>query len=200
MNAETNIFIDNIFEWGILTLSIIGLGYAAYVIKNERSNFLETAIPLDFKRFLFKIPSWWSNTYNDENHLVFERTDTRYDWKAHFRWFNFNDGDISKDLQEAFAEIIKDKNIVFDTDTSVIKNPTDFSSHPAFRDTEPDMIRVEGTATQDLEDRIYYDAFLIRDKKQNGFLFCESRSSILNGMLEGPYFEEVLLQVEKVKN
>ena len=103
----------------------------------------------------------------------------------------------NKELKTAFAEIIKDKQIVFDSDTSDVKNPSDFKAHQIFKDEEPDMIRVEGTATQDMQDRIYYDAFLIRDIKQKGFLFCESRSSILNGMLEGPYFEEVLLSAKK---
>ena len=93
--------------------------------------------------------------------------------------------------------MIKDKNIVFDSDTSVIKNPSDFIGHQIFKDIEADMIRVEGTATQELQHRIYYDAFLIRDKVPKGFLFCESRSSILNGMLEGPFFEEVLLNAKK---
>ena len=185
------------FEWTFVAIIIVGMIYAAYVIKNEKKTYLETAIPLSFKHFDFRIPTWWTNTSNDEGTLVFERTDTYYDWKAHFRWLPFSDGDESKELKTAFAELIKDKNIVFDSDTSVIKNPSDFNNHHIFKDTEPDMIRVEGTATQDHQDRIYYDAFLIRDKNHKGFLFCESRSSILNGMLEGPYFEEVLLNAKK---
>lgn len=197
MNSFLDQIQNNPFEWSVLFILIIGLIYAAYVIKNEKRTYLETAIPLSFKHFDFKIPSWWTNTSSEEDVLVFERTDTYYDWKAHFRWFPFKDGDESKELKTAFAEIIKDKQIVFDSDTSVIKNPSDFKVHKIFQDEEPDMIRVEGTATQDMQDRIYYDAFLIRDKKQKGFLFCESRSSILNGMLEGPYFEEVLLSVKK---
>ncbi len=188
---------NNPFEWSALVIFILGMIYAAYVIKNEKRTFLETAVPLTFKHFDFHIPSWWTNTSKEDAVLVFERTDTYYDWKAHFRWLPFNDGDEQKELKTAFAEIIKDKNIVFDSDTSVIKNPSDFQSHQIFQDEEPDMIRVEGTATQDQQERIYYDAFLIRDKKQKGFLFCESRSSILNGMLEGPYFEEVLLNAKK---
>lgn len=188
---------NNPIEWGIVLIFIVGMIYAAQVIKNEKRTYLETAIPLSFKHFDFKVPTWWTNTSHEDSTMVFERTDTRYDWKAHFRWLPFNEGDENKELKTAFAELIKDKNIVFDSDTSVIKNPSDFYGHQIFKDEDPDMIRVEGTATQDLQERIYYDAFLIRDKKQKGFLFCESRSSILNGMLEGPYFEEVLLNAKK---
>jgi len=188
---------NNPIEWGILLIFIVGMIYAAQVIKNEKRTYLETAIPLSFKHFDFRIPKWWTNTSDETETLIFERKDTYYDWKAHFRWLPFNEGDETKELKTAFAELIKDKNIVFDSDTSVIKNPSDFNGHQIFKDEDPDMIRVEGTATQDLQDRIYYDAFLIRDKEQKGFLFCESRSSILNGMLEGPYFEDVLLNAKK---
>ena len=157
------------FQWAFVAIFIVGMIYAAHVIKNEKKTYLETATPLSFKHYDFRIPTWWTNTSKDEEILVFERTDTYYDWKAHFRWLPFNDGDEDKDLKTAFAELIKDKNIVFDSDTSVIKNPSDFIGHQIFKDIEADMIRVEGTATQELQHRIYYDAFLIRDKGEKGF-------------------------------
>lgn len=188
---------EHILGWSLISIVILVLLYTAHIIKNEKKTFLKNAIPLVFKHFNFKIPSWWTNTFQDDNQLTFERKDTIYDWKAHFRWLPFKDGDQKKDLKTALAEIINEKKIIFDTNTSVIKSPKDFKEHAIFKGKDPDMIRVEGTATQDFEDRIYYDAFLIRDIDQQGFLFCESQSSILHGMLEGPYFEEALLNTSK---
>ena len=51
-------------------------------------------------------------------------------------------------------------------------------------------------ATEDIENRIYLDIMIYKDIMQEDFLLCISRSSILNGMVEGPYFEEVLKTME----
>ena len=58
------------------------------------------------------------------------------------------------------------------------------------------MVRLEGTATADRAERLYYDAFLIRNLKTGSFLYAESKSSILNGLVEGPYFEAVMTGME----
>ena len=58
------------------------------------------------------------------------------------------------------------------------------------------MIEVGGTATENTIDRIYYDIAMIRS--DNEILICESKSSILNGAVEGPYFEEVLKRIRPV--
>ena len=60
------------------------------------------------------------------------------------------------------------------------------------------MVRLEGTATQEQTERLYYDAFLVREIKSGHYLYAESKSSILNGLVEGPYFEEVMLRLDTI--
>ena len=89
-------------------------------------------------------------------------------------------------------QIIKEKEILFDEVGSVIHN----IPFPQFDKPSLQTARVEGMATQFGTERIYYDAFIVLDRKAGGYLLCESRSSILNGMVEGPYFEEVIKSIE----
>ena len=93
---------------------------------------------------------------------------------------------------------IQDKKILFDEENSVIHNPTDFLEKDFIKSGEYEMLRLEGTATEDGQERLYYDAFIVRHIDQGQYLYAESRSSILNGLVEGPYFEEVMLRLERV--
>ncbi len=166
------------------------------VIKNEKNTFLETAVSFPYKHFNLLIPSWWTQTLNEENTIAFERVDTRYDWKATFTWMPFSNEDQSLTLEDKAKELIIKRKILFDLDTGAILNPADFINHPALSKEGVSMLRIEGTATEDEVDRVYYDAFILRDEKARGHLFCESRSSVLNGLVEGPYFEEVIMRIE----
>ena len=54
-------------------------------IKNEKSQYLQTARLIDLNYFSLLVPAWWSVTDETNDHLKFERTDiidTRYDWFA----------------------------------------------------------------------------------------------------------------------
>ena len=50
------------------------------------------------------------------------------------------------------------------------------------------------------KERLYYDAFLIREIKSGFYLYAESKSSVLNGLVEGPYFEAVMTRMELLEN
>jgi hexokinase len=70
-----------------------------------------------------------------------------------------------------------------------------------FRDSEiqrefQEVIRVEGKASQKVIERIYYDIYLTRRLNEPGYFIFESKSSVLNGLVEGPYFEESLSELE----
>lgn len=192
-------FKENIFEWLFLVAILAILAYTAYVIKKEPESYKKNAKKQKLAHFNLHIPEWWGEIGGDQkNSLVYERTDTRYDWRATFIWVNFEDvGPGHEDLREVFVEMIQEKQIVFDPDTSIIMNPSDFQSNSAVQSGEVEMLRVEGTATQKETERIYYDAFLLRDFKNQGFLLAQSQSSVLNGLVEGPYFEEVMLNFER---
>lgn len=182
------------FEWLSLFL-LMGLGvYTMWVIKNEKKTYLKNARTIEFKKFKLLVPSWWGEIPSEsDNELHFKRIDTRYEWEARFIWNPIGD---QRDLIELFKEHIEKRKILFDEDSSIIYNPGDFKEGPLILSGLFEMVRLEGTATQDAQERLYYDAFLIREKESGAFLYAESRSSVLNGLVEGPYFEEVMTRLE----
>lgn len=181
-------------EW-LVFFVLMGLGvYTMRVIKNEKKTYIENARIIVFKNFKLYTPNWWTQmpeTSADE--ISFKRTDTRYDWEARFMWFQDQSG---KDIIELFKDKIHERHILFDEENSIIHNPSDFTEKDLIKSGEYEMLRLEGTATADRAERLYYDAFLIRRISTGHFLYAESKSSILNGLVEGPYFEEVMLRLE----
>jgi hypothetical protein len=186
--------LNSLIEWSTLLLIIGGLIYAAIVIKNEKSVFLNNLKIYHLKHFTFKIPSWWGLEKDVVSPLrsSFIRKDTRYDWRAIFEWLPLKSSEIGLSGQDIFIQIIKKKNILFDERDSIVHETTLTNINKSYIET----VRVEGMATEDGTERIYYDGFIILDKKSKGYLFCESKSSILNGMIEGPYFEEAIKSIE----
>jgi hypothetical protein len=185
------------FEWFAFFL-LMALGvYTMRVIKNEKRNYLENAQEILFKSFKLITPRWWSLVdTGSADEICFKRLDTRYDWEARFIW---NTSPSDKDLIELFKEKIVERKILFDEENSVIHNPSDFVEKDLIKSGEYEMLRLEGTATADRQERLYYDAFIVRHIKDGHYLYAESKSSILNGLVEGPYFEEVMLRLELVR-
>jgi hypothetical protein len=186
-----------VFEWLSLVL-LMGLGvYTMWIIKNEQKTYIKNSRVVAFKQFKLFTTTWWGEIPTDsEDELCFKRLDTRYDWEARFIWNSAGD---HRDLIELFKEHIHHRKILFDEDTSIIYNPTDFRDSELITSGLYEMVRLEGTATADRQDRLYYDAFLIREIKSGSFLYAESKSSILNGLVEGPYFEAVMTRLELVE-
>lgn len=185
-----------VFEWlSLILLMALGI-YTLWVIKNEKKVYIKNAREVHFKYFKFFIPSWWGEIpTNSENELCFKRVDTRYDWEARFIW---NPIPENIDLIELFKKQIHDRKILFDEETSIIYNPSDFKEGALITSGRFEMVRLEGTATADRSERLYYDAFLVREKSTGAFLYAESKSSVLNGLIEGPYFEEVMIRIELI--
>lgn len=177
------------FWWTVLILTLVGATYAAFVIKNEKKVAISDGLPLQFHGFEVIIPRWWTRTFESENKITFERTDTRYEWYANFYWLP----NIEHDLQTTFEIMATERGLIFDEDTSIIYAP---SMLEEIKEQGIEALRVEGTATERAEHRVYYDAFII--KGDNGHLYLESRSSILNGLLEGPFFEQAISKIKKI--
>ena len=187
-----------IFEWTSLIL-LFGLGiYTMSVIKNEKKTYIKNAREIHFKNFKFFVPSWWGEVQveNSESELCFKRLDTRYDWEARFIW---NESVQDNNINELFKEHIHLRKILFDEENCIIHNPSDFKEGALIKSGQYEMVRLEGTATADRAERLYYDAFLIRNLKTGSFLYAESKSSILNGLVEGPYFEAVMTGMELIE-
>ena len=168
------------------------------IIRRESSTMLEESNPITFNGLILHIPRWWTQTGFDDNSIQFERTDTRYDWYARFSWFP----ESSKiPLTDILHEKVEKDELDYDKDDVTIET----DSRVLFRNENiqtrfKEMIRVEGKASEKIENRIYLDLCLIRDHERNGYYLFESRSSVLNGMVEGPFFEEVLAELEIKKN
>ena len=126
---------------------------------------------------------------SQKNQITYERKDTRYDWKATFT--HLVDLDQQKSLQNIFEEIAIERNLIFDKDRAIIHSPKELKN---LYENEVEALRVEGTATQNSEKRLYYDGLVIRAPK--GILFLESKASVLNGLLEGPFFEQMIENIK----
>lgn len=185
-----------IFEWLSLFL-LLGLGiYTMRVIKNEKKNYIKNAREVHFKYFKLFVPTWWGEIpTGSENELFFKRTDTRYDWEAKFTWHPVA---VNLDIIELFKSLVTERKILFDEESSVIYNPSDFRERPLVASGRFEMVRCEGTATADQQERLYYDAFLVREIATGAYLYAESKSSVLNGLVEGPYFESVMIGIELI--
>jgi hypothetical protein len=191
-----DIFSNHLLDWIIVIALILGAIYTMRIIGEEKSTFKDDSYEVQFGRLSLMIPNWWSITDQANNHLRFERTDTRYDWYANFSYFPDHGGKSMPDLlsEKLDLEGIEfDMDVVFETDSRVL-----------FRDDEiqeyfQEIIRVEGKASQNVTERIYYDIYLMRAQNDSGYFIFESRSSVLNGLVEGPYFEESLAELSFIR-
>ncbi|MFZ4714643.1 MAG: hypothetical protein ACOYL6_13060 [Bacteriovoracaceae bacterium] len=137
------------------------------------------------------MPHWWSATIEETTKLRFERTDTRYDWYAIFTWKE-NPENLS--LESLAQNWMNEQEIEIDPD----RKETSENYCEALKENIEFFYRVEGTATEKESERIYYDLCFIKDKRFPQFFFAENKSSVLNGLVEGPYFEEVLKHLESM--
>lgn len=167
----------NFYHWLILVSVLLALSYAAFKIKNEPDQYEQTAVNFKFHNFSLRIPSWWGKSIDEASLLEFQRLDTRYEWAARFQPIKMPEVPASDYL----SALIEDLKIKFD---------------PGF---EPEIMKLqnikvyrhEGMATENDIKRVYMDiAIAISDDGKS--LKAVSRSSILNGCVEGPYFEKVL--------
>jgi hypothetical protein len=178
------------FDWLILIIIISFAFYALFIIKKEKTTFLEDCYFVNFEKITLPIPRWWTLVHQENFTLTFKRTDTRYDWMAHF---TFIPDETQIDLTEVLSAKIKDDEIYYDENDIVIEtNPAHLFSDPKTQEYFSEVLRVEGKATEKTTERIYLDLVIMRGHEEKGYFIFESKSSVLNGLLEGPYFEESL--------
>ena len=171
------------------------------IIGKEKKTFKDEAYDLNFGPLTLPVPRWWTQTAQEltpsgHSWIRFERTDTRYDWHA---TFHFIPGNKEVLLEKLLEEKLNLEEIEYDQEDVQIET----DSRVLFRDDHSKMhfqevIRVEGMATQIITERIYYDIYLIRGLEEDGYYLFESRSSVLNGSLEGPFFEECISELRLI--
>jgi hypothetical protein len=188
------IFTTHFGDW---VLVLAGLGFAVYAmlaIKKESKEFKEETYQVQLGPVLIPIPEWWTLVQQTDHELVFERTDTRYDWQGRFRFVPENS---PRPLTEILSEKVHQEEIDYDAhEVQVTTEPTYLFRQPSAQKNIHEAVRVEGTASQKIIERVYIDFYLFRSRHLSGYFICESKSSVLNGMLEGPFFEECLSDIE----
>lgn len=191
-----NILTSHIWDWLILIAIIGGAIYTLKIVGQEKSSFRDDSYAVEFGDLSLMIPNWWTLTKQSNESLTFERTDTRYDWYALYTYIPNHEGkDLPALLEEKLnkEEIEFDMDVVWETDSRVL-----------FRDDKiqeqfQEVIRVEGKGSQRIIERLYYDIYLMRRLNDPGYFIFESRSSVLNGLVEGPYFEESLSELSFIR-
>ena len=190
---ETIYFWKHWYEWAIVAFCLLGLIYTLIVIKEENASFRDSAIPINFHQFRFLIPSWWLLTEEDSHQYSFKRRDSHHDWKASLYWFDNSSDSLS--LIERGRSFMREKGIQFDFGHGFVKNPkARFEGRSSRSNDKVEMVRIEGAATKAGIERKYIDIFVAKIRKQEGHLLAVSECGILDGPLEGPYFEEVMFR------
>jgi hypothetical protein len=188
------IFFNHAFDWLLLLSLLFGAFYTLKIIRQESSDFLDESYEVEFGKLTLPIPRWWSITKQEAGVIEFQRTDTRYDWYARFEFIS---DDHDKTLPEILHAKIESDELDYDKDDVVIEtDPRHIFKDERTQKYFPEVIRVEGKASQAIEERIYLDLYLFRAREEKGHYLCQSRSSVLNGMLEGPFFEECLSRLK----
>lgn len=166
------------------------------IIGEEKSSFKDESYEVQFDGLSLMIPNWWTIVEQKSHELRFERTDTRYDWYALYTYLPNHEGkSLPQILEEKLnqEQIEFDMDVVFETDSRVLFRDSEIQEH--FQE----IIRVEGKASQNTIERIYYDIYLMRSQNDSGYFIFESKSSVLNGLVEGPYFEESLAELSFIR-
>ena len=173
---------QHFYQWLILVGTLIILGYAALKIKNEPDQYEKTATQEKLGPFYLRIPSWWGKVLSSSSKISFQRTDTNYDWIASFEIISLE----KESPMNLFNSLVKDLSIQFDQGFE----------QETFKVNELTIIRHEGMASENGIKRVYMDIVIAYSKNQDLYLRAISRSSILNGCVEGPYFEKVVQNLE----
>lgn len=172
------------FQWLTLSVTLLVLTYAAFKIKNEPDQYDKTSIKRQLGRFCLKVPSWWGTTLENESKLQFERTDTRYEWAITFEIFKDKITSPEEHLQNLVTELGIKFDLGFDPEKFEMNNIS--------------VYRHEGMSTENGIKRVYMDIAIATLKNSDDYMEVISRSSILNGCVEGPYVEKVLQNLEQI--
>ncbi len=178
-----------LIEWSVFCSIILFLIYLAIVIGSEKTTYEEDSKLIDFHQVRLPIPNWWTQIINEKNLMRFERTDTHYDWYCTFEYFE----NEQRPCPEILISHLQEQRIKMDPEPEVVvtENSEYLIKNKGAAQYFEDFIRIEGTATQDEQNRIYYDCLFLKNQNGDCYRFI-SHASVLSGSVEGPYFEEAI--------
>lgn len=183
--------LTNILGYCLIIAALLYGAYTMVVIKQEQTHFKDDSKSFNLLYYRLFVPYWWTAVKTEKTLIEFARTDTRYDWYGKF-FFQANE---SENLEQILESFLEQKQIILDDDKRITHTKHGLIKSE-LKNHIKNFYRVEGTGTEAETERIYYDICLIQDKRHKEILFCESRASVLNGGVEGPFFEEVLKYLE----
>ena len=188
----------NPMSWLILCSLIIALLYTALVVKNERSRYLKQGQWTVFGDYQLLIPPWWTPTLQSPQALSYARTDCPSDWHAHFERKSCDPILQLQDIAQAECTRLQ---VQFDpqlvetiADARFVLNAKDRIP------LAPSSLRLTGPAGQFSTERCHLDLLVIKHRHCPYYDLFYSWSSILYGLVEGPYFDEVLRGLRLLKN
>jgi|GEM_PF-1907777 len=186
-----------IWPWLVVIAILSFLVLAAKSIKNEKDIYVSYGQWKELGHFLLKIPPWWTaKLEKHENLIEFYRADTHYDWKAQFEIIPLEDfPDKLLSLEEMAKSFLRKQKIELDPNAISHRGKSPFESN--FQEvTSPLFYNIENTGTKNGLDRIYFHLVLISWPEKNQLMIATSEASVLNGCVEGPYFEEVIKTIK----
>ena len=176
--------------WTVLALFLALLLVTATVVKTEKSRYLKQARARVFCGHRLLIPPWWTVIEESPTLLRFERTDTHYHWIARFQK---RPCPPHLSAQQAAERECQRAEVEFDPD--IVEKTADarfIVDSKCRQKLAGRSLRLEGTARQFQHKRCYLDLLVIKEENAPHYLSFYSWSSVLNGLIEGPYFDEVL--------
>lgn len=186
---------SSFFEWSALGGFLLLLAYTGRVVKNEKEVYLKNGQLLQFALFEILVPPWWGIMSDQPSKIEFVRKDTRYEWKAGLEWIQ-KPKDSFFSLESFLEKKLTQWEVVFDPQPLRMHSPEIIFYDQHIAENIVAAVRIEGMATQEQSNRIYLDVFLIQLKDAyEHLLLATSMSSVLNGSIEGPYFEDVLKRI-----
>ena len=186
-------------SWLILCSLIIALLYTALVVKNERSRYLKQGQWTVFGDYQLLIPPWWTPTLHSPQALSYARTDYPSDWHAHFE----------RKPCDPILTAPRYCSSRMHPPPSTIRPPVsgNYRRMPALCSTPkiashwpPPPCASSGPAGQFSTQRCHLDLLVIKHRHCPYYDLFYSWSSILYGLMEGPYFDEVLRGLRLLKN
>ena len=182
------------WPWALVIASLFFLLYTLVVVKEEKKAFQESSLPFRFGPFTFCLPSWWQPLLKNRRECSFSNPKSKHHWRA---TLFLRDDPHPLESDEEFIQIglsfLKEREIEFDPKEWITQSTKDLSKHPALAQHCLRIFRLEGSATLKGTERRYIDLFGIKELNKEGHLLAISESGILSGVVEGPYFEEVML-------
>ncbi len=186
--------LSGLFPWFVVIGGLLLAVYTLSIIKNEGKSFKEECYFVSICGLTFPIPDWWDMKKIDDQTLQFSRTDTRYAWRAKYQYMIHSDKTPLLTLLEQYQDKTK---IHFDDDVIIETKSEHLIKDKVLAQKFTEVIRVEGKGTKDIIDRVYVDLYLLRFKEETNYFFFESVSSVLNGFVEGPFFEESIFEMSE---